>query len=54
NACLTNKEIQDGVLAVKNRASSEFGVSSTPTFFFNGEMHRGELTIEQIDEILAD
>ena len=37
NACLTNQELQDGVLAVKNRASNEFGVSSTPTFFINGE-----------------
>jgi len=54
NACLTNKEIQDGVLAVKNRASNEFGVSSTPTFFINGELHRGELSIDEIDEILAD
>ena len=54
NACLTNKEIQDGVLAVKARGSNEFGVSSTPTFFFNGEMHRGELSIEEIDEILAE
>jgi protein-disulfide isomerase len=54
NACLTNKEIQDAVLAVKNRASNEFGVSSTPTFFINGELHRGELSIDDIDEILAD
>lgn len=54
NACLTNKEIQDGVLAVKARASNEFGVSSTPTFFINGEEHRGELSIDEIDEILAD
>ena len=54
NACLTNKELQDGVLAVKNRGSSEFGVSSTPTFFVNGELHKGEMGIEEIDEILAD
>jgi len=54
NACLTNKEIQDGVLAVKNRASTEFGVRSTPTFFFNGELQRGELSIEEIEEILAE
>lgn len=54
NACLTNKEVQDGVLAVKNRGSNEFGVSSTPTFFFNGEMHKGEISIGEIDEILAE
>jgi protein-disulfide isomerase len=54
NACLTNKELQDGVLAVKNTASNEFGVSSTPTFFINGELHRGGFSIEEFDEILAD
>jgi protein-disulfide isomerase len=54
NACLTNKELQDGVLAVKNRGSSEFGVSSTPTFFINGELQKGEIGIEEFEEILAD
>jgi protein-disulfide isomerase len=54
NACLTNQELQDGVLAVKNRGSTEFGVSSTPTFFINGELHRGGFSIEEFDEILAD
>lgn len=54
NACLTNKEIQDGVLAVKARGASDFGVTSTPTFFINGEMQRGELSIEDIDAVIAD
>jgi protein-disulfide isomerase len=54
NACLTNKELQDGVLAVKNSGSNDFGVSSTPTFFINGELHRGGFSIEEFDEILAD
>lgn len=54
NACLTNRELQEGVLAVKNRGSTEFGVSSTPTFFINGELHKGGFSIEQFDEILAD
>ena len=36
-ACLTNQQILDGVNAVKDRASKEFGVDATPTFFFNGE-----------------
>jgi protein-disulfide isomerase len=54
NACLSNREIQDGVLAVKSRGSNDFGVSSTPTFFINGEMKRGELSIEDIDSLIAD
>jgi len=54
NACLTNKEVQDGVLAVKARGASAFGVTSTPTFFINGEQQRGELSIETLDGILAE
>ncbi len=54
NACLTDKALQDGVLAVKNRGSNEFGVRSTPTFFINGEEHRGGFSIGEFDEILAD
>lgn len=54
NACLTDKALQDGVLAVKNTASNDFGVTSTPTFFINGELHRGGFSIEEFDEILAD
>jgi protein-disulfide isomerase len=52
NACLTNQEILDGVNWVHNRAAEEFGVNSTPTFFFNGEKHSGEQSIEDIDRIL--
>ena len=54
NACLSNREIQDGVLAVKTRAANDFGVTSTPTFFINGEVKRGELSIEDIDALIAD
>ncbi len=54
NACLTDKELQDGVLAVKNTASNDFKVTSTPTFFINGDLHRGGFSIEEFDEILAD
>ena len=54
NACLTNREVQDGVLAVKARGANEFGVTSTPTFFINGEMQRGQLSIAELDSILAD
>jgi protein-disulfide isomerase len=53
NACLTNQTILDGVNAVKNRASQEFGVNSTPTFFFNGQKRAGEQSMEEIDAILG-
>jgi protein-disulfide isomerase len=53
-ACLTNQEVLDGVNWVKNRAAAEFSVRATPTFFLNGEMKSGALTLEEIDEILAE
>ena len=49
-ACLTNQELLDGINAVKDRAASEFGVSSTPTFFINGELFRGNRPIEDFAE----
>ncbi|MHA1548599.1 MAG: DsbA family protein [Alphaproteobacteria bacterium] len=47
-ACLTNQEILDGVLWVKNRGAEEFGVGSTPTFFINGERFPGNIALDQI------
>jgi protein-disulfide isomerase len=49
-ACLTNQKILDGVNAVKDRGSSEFGVGSTPTFFINGKKMSGELSLEDMDK----
>lgn len=47
NACLQNQSVLDGVNWVKERAAKEFDVQSTPTFFVNGEMVRGNLPIEE-------
>ncbi|MXN66084.1 thioredoxin domain-containing protein [Stappia sp. GBMRC 2046] len=52
-SCLQNQELLDAINNIKNRASSEFGVSSTPTFFVNGEKVNGAITVEQLDEELA-
>lgn len=52
-SCLQNQELLDAINKIKNRASSEFGVSSTPTFFVNGEKVNGAITVEQLDEELA-
>ena len=53
DACLTNQEILDGVTWVHKRASEEFGVDSTPTFFFNGDKKDGVQSLEEIDNILG-
>jgi protein-disulfide isomerase len=50
NACLTNQKLQTDVEQVRDRAATKFGVNSTPTFFINGEMTRGALSIEELEK----
>ncbi len=49
-ACLTNQTVLDGVNWVKDRATAEFDVSSTPTFFINGKKFTGALSLEELDK----
>ncbi len=53
DACLTNQKLLDGVNSVHDRAASEFGVNSTPTFFVNGQKLAGEQTLESLDKLLG-
>lgn len=52
NQCLQNEELMEGITWVYNRASQQFGVSSTPTFFVNGTMLRGPSSIEDFEELM--
>jgi protein-disulfide isomerase len=49
-ACLSNQSLLDGIEKVRSQAADKFGVTSTPTFFINGKIERGALTIEQMAE----
>ena len=55
-ACLQNQKLLDGIEAVRTRATDKFKVQSTPSFFINGTLTAGALTIEdmakQIDPLL--
>jgi protein-disulfide isomerase len=51
-ACLANQELLDNVQAVRQRASEKFGVESTPTFFINGKIHRGAMTVEEMEKLI--
>jgi protein-disulfide isomerase len=51
-ACLKNQSVYDAVEWVRKRASDKFGVSSTPTFFINGRMERGALSLEEFEKII--
>ncbi len=50
--CLRNKELQDKVSAVGQRAQENFGVNSTPAFFINGTMQRGASSFEEFETLI--
>jgi protein-disulfide isomerase len=51
-ACLSNQQVLDGIKAVRDRAAEKFAVNSTPTFFINGVIHRGDLPIDQLEKMI--
>lgn len=51
--CLSDQKLLDGIEDVRRRAQQNFGVNSTPTFFINGKLMRGALTIDQIEREIA-
>jgi protein-disulfide isomerase len=51
--CLANQEVLSGIEEGRQRAAKKLGVQSTPTFFINGKIFRGTLTIEELDKEMA-
>lgn len=51
-ACLTDQKLLDDVRSVRNRASEEFGVDATPTFFIDGKKYSGAMSIEEMSAII--
>jgi protein-disulfide isomerase len=49
-ACLQNQKLLNDIEAQRNRAAEKFGVNSTPTFFINGKLARGGLSIEDLEK----
>jgi protein-disulfide isomerase len=52
-ACLGDQKMLESVEQVRERASKEFGVSSTPTFFINGDRKVGAIMPDELDSLLA-
>lgn len=48
--CLANQEVLDGLETVRKNAD-KLGVTSTPTFFVNGRIARGALSIEELEKL---
>ncbi|HEX2652698.1 MAG TPA: DsbA family protein [Xanthobacteraceae bacterium] len=48
--CLANQKMLEGIEWVRQRGAEKFGVNATPTFFINGKIQRGELTLEALEK----
>jgi protein-disulfide isomerase len=51
--CLANQQMLNGLEEARTRAAQKLNVNSTPTFFINGKIFRGALTVEELDKQLA-
>ena len=51
-ACLSNQKVLDGIDWVRDRAQKQFKVSSTPTFFINGQMTVGAVSFEDMQKLI--
>ena len=51
-ACLANEKVADNVVADRH-GGEQVGVKTTPTIFVNGEMFKGERTIEEFDALFT-
>ena len=52
DACLKDEKLLKKILKTRQRASTVFGVSSTPTFFINGKRLKGGQALEKFSEII--
>jgi protein-disulfide isomerase len=53
DACLKNQALFDKVKAERGDAATKLKVSSTPTFFVDGDAVNGEHALDKIDELLS-
>ncbi|MCA0277710.1 MAG: DsbA family protein [Proteobacteria bacterium] len=51
-ACLTDQKLLDDIRAVRARGEKDFKVDSTPTFFINGKVYKGAMTIDEMSAII--
>ncbi len=50
--CLKDQKLYNDILAVRERASKEYKVESTPTLFLNGKMIKGGVEIGELDKAI--
>jgi protein-disulfide isomerase len=52
NACLKDQATLDGIKATQEYASDTLKVNSTPSFFVNGNLVRGETSFEEFEKLI--
>ncbi|WP_342643007.1 DsbA family protein [Rhodoligotrophos ferricapiens] len=52
--CLKNEEIAKGLIDTSQRATKEFGVDSTPTFFVNGKILKGNRPLADFEALIKE
>ncbi len=52
--CLTDQDLLDKISQGRERASKQFGVDSTPTFFINGKKLKDTPTLEAFEKAIAE
>jgi len=50
--CVADKALEDKLLVIRKEAQEQFGVSSTPTFFINGQKFEGEMSFDAFKSAL--
>lgn len=48
--CLKDQKILEGIESVRTYGAEKLGVNSTPTFFINGKVVRGAMTMDELDK----
>lgn len=52
DACLANQKLLDGIEKVRQRAADKFKVQSTPSFFINGTLASGALSVDEMAKLI--
>lgn len=52
DACLKNQSVATAILAVREKATTKYGVDSIPTFFLNGQAYRGETSYDDLKKAI--
>jgi protein-disulfide isomerase len=51
-SCLKDQKVLEAIESVRTHGAEKLGVNSTPTFFINGKLFRGTMTMAELDKQL--